>query len=143
MTTRILFICTGNSARSQMAEGLARQLAAPGVEVASAGTHPVGISPLARAAMRDRGIDISAQTSKRIEDVPGVFDYVVTLCDAAARDCPVLPARQARVHWPIPDPGAVAGGDAERLRVFSQVREDIERRLRQWLREIHLLGEAR
>jgi len=143
MTTRILFVCTGNSARSQMAEGLARRLSAPGVEVASAGTHPVGISPLARAAMRDRGIDISGQTSKRIEDVPGEFDYVVTLCDDAAQSCPVLPARQARVHWSIPDPAAVAGDGAERLRVFSQVREDIERRLRQWLGELSLLGDAR
>ncbi len=143
MTTRILFICTGNSARSQMAEGLARQIAAPGVEVASVGTHPVGINPLARAAMRDRGIDISGQTSKRIEDVPGEFDYVITLCDDAAQICPVLPARRARLHWSLPDPAAVAGDDAERLRVFSQVREDIERRLRQWLGELSLLGEAR
>ncbi len=143
MTTRILFVCTGNSARSQMAEGLARQLSAPGVEVASAGTHAVGINPLARAAMRDRGIDISAQTSKRIEDVPGEFDYVITLCDAAARDCPAVPARRARLHWSLPDPAAVAGGETERLRVFNQVREEIERRLRQWLGELSLLGEAR
>jgi arsenate reductase len=143
MTTRILFVCTGNSARSQMAEGLARQLAAPGVEVASAGTHPVGISPLAQAAMRDRGIDISGQTSKRIEDLPGEFDYVITLCDAAARDCPAVSARRARLHWSLLDPAAVAGDDVERLRVFNQVREDIERRLRQWLGELSLLGEAR
>ncbi len=142
MTTRILFVCTGNSARSQMAEGLARQLAAPGVDVASAGTRPTGVNPLALAAMRDRGISISGQRSKRIEEVTGEFDYVITLCDDAAQSCPILPARRARLHWPLADPAATVGDEAARRAVFDQVRDDLERHLRQWLREVHLLGEA-
>ncbi len=143
MTTRILFVCTGNSARSQMAEGLARDLAAPEVEVASAGTHPAGINSLALEAMRDRGIDISAQRSKRVEDVPGEFDYVITLCDDAAQNCPAVPARRARLHWSLPDPAAAAGDAAQRRTVFRQLREEIERRLRDWLLEQGLLGDSR
>ncbi len=143
MTTRILFVCTGNSARSQMAEGLARHLAAPGVEVASAGTHPAGVSPLAVEALRDSGIDISGQHSKAIEDVPGGFDYVVTLCDTAARNCPVLPARRARLHWSLPDPILAGSNDAERQRFFHRLRDDIERRLREWMAREGLLDEAR
>lgn len=143
MPTRILFVCTGNSARSQMAEGLARHLAAPGVEVASAGTHPAGVNPLAVEVMRERGIDISAQCSKRVGEVPGEFDYVITLCDDAARNCPVLPARRARLHWSLPDPGAAPGDAAARRAFFSQLRDNIEVRLRQWLGEQNLLGEAR
>ena len=88
---RILFVCTANSARSQMAEGLARALTAPNVEVASAGTHPAGVNPLAIAVMRDRGIDISAQRSKRVEDVPGPFDYVITLATTPRRTAPLSP----------------------------------------------------
>ena len=143
MTTRILFVCTGNSARSQMAEGLARRLAAPGVEVASAGTHPAGVNPLALAAMRDLGIDISAQRSKRIEDLPGEFDYVITLCDAAAKECPAVLARRVRFHWSIPDPALATGENAQRLAFFREIRDDIERRLRQWMAQEGLLDKAR
>ena len=142
MTARILFVCTGNSARSQMAEGLARRLAARGVEVASAGTHPAGIHPLAIEAMRELGIDISGQNSKRIEDVPGEFDYVITLCDSAAESCSALPAWRERLHWSLPDPAGVGGDEAERRRIFRQVRDDIERRLLEWLGQLGLLGEA-
>jgi len=140
MRTRILFVCTGNSARSQMAEGLARTLAAPGVEVASAGTHPVGLNPLAVEAMRDRGIDISGQRSKKVDELPGEFDYVVTLCDDAAEACPVLAARRARLHWSLPDPGAVMGDPAERLAFFRNLGDDLERRLRIWLAAEGLLA---
>jgi arsenate reductase len=145
MATRILFVCTGNFARSQMAEGLARALAAAGVEVASGGTqpNPNGIHPLAVQAMRERGIDISAQRSKHIDEAPGPFDYVVTLCDHAALNCPLIPARRARLHWSIPDP-ALAGDNAEAQRTFfARVRDDIERRLREWMRQEGLLGEGR
>ena len=142
MSVRILFVCTGNSARSQMAEGLARALAVPGVEVASAGTHPAGVSPFAIEALRERGLDISSHRSKRIEDVPGEFDYVITLCDSAARECPNVSARKRRLHWSIPDPGSLAGGESELRVAFSRIRDDIERRLRQWLAEEELLREA-
>ena len=141
MPTRILFVCTANSARSQMAEGLARALAVPGVEISSAGTHPACVHSLAVAAMRDRGIDISAQRSKRVEDAPGPFDYVITLCDDAAQNCPFVPARRERLHWGLPDPAATPGDDAARLASFRAVRDEIERRLRPWLASLQLLGD--
>ena len=145
MTTRILFVCTGNSARSQMAEGLARALAAPRVEAASAGTqpNPKGIHPLAVEAMRERGIDISEGRSKKLDDVPGEFDYVITLCDDAAQNCPSVPARRARFHWSIPDPALATGENARRLAFFREIRDDIERRLRQWMGQEGLLDKAR
>jgi arsenate reductase len=132
---RILFVCTGNIARSQMAEGLARSLAAPGVDVASAGTHPDvrGVHRFAVQAMQERGLDISAHRSKRIEEVPGEFDYVITLCDEAVQECPVLPARRARMHWSLPDPAAETGDEVRQLDFFRQIRDDIERRLREWM----------
>ena len=139
MSTRILFVCTANSARSQMAEGLARALAVPHVEIVSAGTHPAGVNPLAISAMRERGIDISAQRSKRVEDVPGPFDYVITLCDDAAQNCPFVPSLQERIHWGLLDPAAVPGDDAARLTAFRVARDEIERRLRPWLASLHLL----
>jgi arsenate reductase len=136
-------VCTGNIARSQMAEGLARALAAPGVEVASAGTrpNPKGIHPLAVEAMRDRGIDISGQRSKSIDELPGEFDYVITLCDDAAHNCPTLPARRKRLHWSIPDPALAPPGRAVELDFFRVIRDDIERRLHAWLAEGKLLRE--
>ena len=142
MSARILFVCTANSARSQMAEGLTRALALPAVEVASAGTHPSRVHPQAIEAMRERGIDIGNQRSKRIDEVGGPFDYVVTLCDDAAQACPALPARRARLHWSLPDPAAAAGSEAERLRVFRQVRDEIEGRLSVWLIEQGLAGHS-
>lgn len=145
MTTRILFVCTGNVARSQIAEGLARALAATDVEVASAGTqpNPKGVHPQAVVAMRERGIDIGAQRSKHIEEVPGPFDYVVTLCDHAAQHCPSVPARRARLHWSIPDP-VVAGEDPEEQHAFfARIRDDIEGRLREWMAREGLLDHAR
>ncbi len=142
MSARILFVCTANSARSQMAEGLARALALPALEVASAGTRPSSVHPQAIEAMRERGIDIGNQRSKRIDEVGGPFDYVVTLCDDASQACPALPARRARLHWSLPDPAAAAGSEAERLRVFRQVRDEIERRLSAWLAEEGLAGDS-
>ena len=140
--TRILFICTGNSARSQMAEGLTRALA-PGVEVASAGTRPMGVNPLAVEAMRERGIDISGQRSKKVEYVPGEFDYVITLCDDAAKDCPVIAARRKRLQWGLQDPAGASGEHAARLAVFGTVRDEIERRLREWLLQEGLLDKTK
>ncbi len=145
MKTRVLFVCTGNIARSQMAEGLARALAVPGVEVASAGTkpNPKGVHPLAVEVLRERGLDIREQWSKGLEDVPGEFDYVITLCDDAAQNCPVLSARRARLHWSIPDPALATGDEAQRLDFFRGTRDDIERRLREWLGGLGLLDTSR
>jgi arsenate reductase (thioredoxin) len=140
MSARILFVCTANSARSQMAEGLARELGCQGLEIASAGTHPKGVNPLAVAAMRARGIDISGHRSKHIDKLRGEFDYVITLCDSAARECPVLPARKERLHWSIADPAGAAGDEAVQLAAFVAARVEIERRLRGWLLEKGLLA---
>ena len=145
MGARILFLCTGNRARSQIAEGLARALAAPGVEVASAGTkpNPKGVHPLAVEMLREKGIDASAQRPKRIEALEGEFDYVITLCDSAAKECPTFPARRGRLHWGLPDPD-LAGGDPVRERaMFVEIRDEIERRLRAWLAENDLLAAGR
>lgn len=144
MNERILFVCTGNIARSQIAEGLARSLTVPGVDVASAGSspNPKGIHPFAIQVLSEKGIDASGQRPKRIGDVPGEFDYVITLCDDAARNCPVLPARHERIHWSIPDP-AVAGTNSQtQLAFFREIRDDIERRLREWLGAHKLLRET-
>jgi len=141
MTTRILFLCTGNRARSQMAEGLARALVAPGTEVASAGTkpNPKGVHPLAVEVLREKGIEATAQRPKHMDDLAGEFDYVITLCDSAAQECPTYPARRARMHWGLPDPD-LAGGDAVKERaMFVSIRDEIERRLREWLTEQSLL----
>jgi arsenate reductase len=144
MTTRILFVCTGNIARSQMAEGLARALVAPGVEVASAGSdpNPSGIHPLAVEVLRERGLDISAQRPKKISDVPAEQDFVITLCDAAAQSCPVLPARRERIHWSIPDPASAGKDPRAQLELFREIRDDLERRLRKWLAGQGLLHES-
>ena len=141
MSTRILFLCTGNRARSQMAEGLARALGAAGVEVASAGTkpNPKGVHPLAVEMLRERGINASAQRSKHIDELSGEFDYVITLCDSAAAECPMYPARRARMHWGLPDPD-LGGRDAVRERArFVEIRDEIERRLREWMGKEGLL----
>jgi arsenate reductase len=124
-----------------MAEGLARSLAAPGVEVASAGTkpNPKGVHPLAIEMLRKKGIDPSAQRSKHVDELQGEFDYVITLCDSAAQECPMYPARRVRMHWGLTDPAA-AGNDPTRQRaLFREIRDEIERRLRDWMDKEGLL----
>jgi arsenate reductase len=140
MNTRLLFICTGNIARSQVAEGLARALAAPGVEVASAGTkpNPKGVHPLAIELLRERGIDASSQRAKHIDELRGEFDYVITLCDSAAQECPTFPARRARLHWGLPDPGN-AGDPVREHAMFREICDELDRRLREWMAREGLL----
>lgn len=145
MAARLLFVCTGNIARSQMAEGLARALATNGLEIASAGSrpNPKGVHPAAIQALREIGIDISMQRPKNIADLPGEFDYVITLCDDAAQQCPNLPAKRERLHWSIPDP-AIAGTDPERVvAIFREIRDDLKRRIQEWLADRKLLREAK
>jgi arsenate reductase len=129
--TRILFLCVANSARSQMAEGLARSLLGTSVEVSSAGSAPSTVNPYAIEAMAEIGIDISGQASKSVDAISaGGFDLVVTLC--AEEVCPVLPVPVKRLHWPIPDPAAVtAGSAAEDIRThFRTARDQIRERIR-------------
>jgi arsenate reductase len=119
-----------------MAEGLLRTLAGDELAVFSAGTRPSVVNPFAIAVMRERGIDISGQRSKHLDEFRAQpFDYVITVCDSAAETCPVFPGRARRIHWSFPDPAAVAGSDAERQVAFRQVRDAIEVRLREWLAE--------
>jgi arsenate reductase len=131
---RVLILCTGNSARSQMAEGLLREIGGGRFEVYSAGTHPSSVRAEAVEAMREVGIDISGQRSKSVDEFAGrEFDYVVTVCDKAREECPVFPGRTRRVHWSFEDPAEAAGEWAERLAVFRRVRERIGARLREWV----------
>ncbi|MGH9805369.1 MAG: arsenate reductase ArsC [Candidatus Acidiferrales bacterium] len=127
----MLFVCSGNRARSQMAEGLARRLAPRGVEVFSAGTHPhpQGVHPMAIEVMRERGVDISHHHPKSLAVLPGEFDYVITLCAEADAECPTLPARRERLAWHLADPALVAG-EQERT-AFAEARDCIEALLRE------------
>jgi len=141
---RILFLCTGNIARSQMAEGLARALVIPGVEVASAGTNPnpKGIHPMAIEVLWERGLDISSQRSKHFLSLAGPFDFVITLCDDASQECPYLPALRERLHWGLPDPVAAGEDPAQQRAFFRKIRDDIDQRLRHWLASKQLLAEG-
>ena len=122
----LFFVCTGNSARSQMAEGWAGALAPDGVEVWSAGTHPAGVNPLAVEVMKEAGVDISGQRSKSLQEVPAEADYVVTLCAEADAECPNLPALKERLAWHLPDPASVGGSDEDRRAAFRTARDRIE-----------------
>jgi arsenate reductase len=131
---RVLILCTGNSARSQMAEGLLRHDGGGRFKVSSAGTRPVGVRPEAVEAMREVGVDISGQRSKSVDEFAGqAFDYVITVCDNARESCPVFPEATERVHWSFDDPAAVEGDEAARLAAFRRVRDEIGERLRAWL----------
>ena len=127
---RVLILCTGNSARSQMAEGLLRHLAGDRFEVASAGVAPTQVRPEAIAVMRELGIDISHHCSKSVDEFLGQdFDYVITVCDNANEQCPIFPSNTKRIHWSFEDPAAAAGDEQARLAVFRRVRDEIFDRL--------------
>ena len=126
--TGLLFLCVANSARSQMAEGLARARFGARARVTSAGSSPTAVNPVAVAALDEMGIDIRGQRSTSVDDVdPATVDVVVTLC--ADEVCPVFPGRVRRLHWPMPDPAGAPGSEVERLERFRAVRNEIARRL--------------
>ena len=128
---RVLFLCTGNSARSQMAEALLRNLAGNKFEVASAGTNPKGLHPRTVDVMKEIGIDVSRQTSKDVTQVLGEeFDYVVTVCDRAKQHCPVFPGAEP-IHWGFDDPAEAPR--EKQLEAFRRVRNEIQQRLRLFL----------
>lgn len=132
--TRVLILCTHNSARSQMAEALLRQIDAGRFEVHSAGTRATRVHPLAVRAMREVGADISGARSKSLEEFLGQrFDAVITVCDAANESCPVFPGAPHRIHWSFPDPSAATGTEEERYQAFASVRDAIGRELRAWV----------
>lgn len=131
MKKRVLFLCTHNSARSQMAEGLLRNMAGDQFDVFSAGTEETRVHPLALEAMREIGIDISGHRSKKLDEFNGQhFDYVITVCDRANETCPIFPSDTQRIHWSFEDPSAGTGTETQRLRIFRNVREGITQRLR-------------
>jgi len=131
---RVLFLCTHNSARSQMAEGFLRSLAGDRFEAASAGTQATRVHPLAMRAMADVGVDLSGHTSKIVDEfVEQPWDYVITVCDAANESCPVFPKKSSRLHWSFEDPSRATGSDDQRLEVFRRVRDQIKRRIADWI----------
>jgi arsenate reductase len=131
MKKRALFLCTHNSARSQMAEGLLRKQAGDRFEVYSAGTEATRVHPLAIAAMRELGIDISRHRSKTLNEYANEhFDYVITVCDKANEHCPIFPSDTERIHWSFEDPSQATGTDDQRLHGFRRVRDEISGRLR-------------
>jgi arsenate reductase len=138
---RVLFLCTHNSSRSQMAEGLLRARGGARFAVFSAGTHPTTVHPLAVKVMREPGIDISESAgyaAKGLNTFAGQsFDLVVTVCDDAAEECPYFPGARRQVHWGFPDPSAARGSEEERLATFRTVRDAIAARI-----EAFLLQEA-
>ena len=133
---RVLVLCTGNSARSQMGEGLFRSEGGEAFEVFSAGTKPGSVRPEAVAVMKEIGIDISGHRSKSVAEFAGhPFDYVVTVCDHARDTCPVFPAGSERIHWSFDDPAAVEGSDANRLEAFRRTRNLIHEKVKTFCRE--------
>ena len=130
MKQRVLFLCTHNSARSQMAEGLLRHFAGDRFEVFSAGTEATRVRPLAIQVMAELGIDISGQHSKTLDRyVNEPFDEVITVCDAVAEVCPVFPGAAHRRHWSFEDPSKATGSQAEQLAVYRRVRDEIRSRI--------------
>lgn len=132
---RVLVICTGNSARSQMAEALLRHLGGDRVDVMSAGSTPAPqVHPLAVRAMAEIGLDISSQRPKPLTDFLGQpFDYIIAVCSKAAEACPFFPGPAQRIHWFYDDPAAVAGSEEERMAAFRAIRDDLRTRIAEWL----------
>ncbi len=137
---RIMFLCTGNSCRSQMAEGFARELGRGIVEAHSAGLMAAGVHSRAIAVMREAGIDISAQRSKEIDPhLLGQMDVVITLCSNAEEACPVTPRAVQRLHWPVRDPVGTVGTEAEIMKEFRRARDEIRQKIQEFLAEGTLL----
>jgi arsenate reductase len=127
---RVLILCTGNSARSQMAEGLLRHDQGERFSVASAGTKPSHVRPEAIAVMKELGIDISAHRSKDVDEFPGQqFDYILTVCDNARESCPVFPGKSISIHHSFEDPATLQGSERERLAAFRRVSDRLRRYL--------------
>jgi arsenate reductase len=133
---KVLILCTGNSARSQMAEGLLRHEGGNCFEVESAGVEASFVRPQAIDAMREIGIDISSHRSKSLDAFLGQsFDFVITVCDNAAERCPVFPGKIKRIHWSFDDPAAAVGDEAQKLEVFRRVRDEIHGKLKEFIKE--------
>jgi arsenate reductase len=137
VTKRVLFLSTTNGARSQMAEAFLRALGGDAFEAFSAGSVPEDLHPLAVDVMSERGIDISEQRPKGLQEYMGTaqFEYLITVCDRDEKDCPMFPGKGTREYWPLSDPARVEGDSDERLEEFREARDHIETRVRRWLVE--------
>lgn len=132
---RVLFLCTGNSARSQMAEGFLRHMADDKFEIFSAGIKPTQVNPLAIKVMSEVGIDISKHRSKSVMEFIGQkFDYVITVCDNAKQTCPIFPGNYEKIHWNLEDPAEATGTEEEKFIVFRKVRDQIKANIENWLK---------
>ena len=132
---RVLFLCTGNSARSQMAEGFLRHMAGDRFEVFSAGVKPTQVNPLAIKVMAEAGVDISKHRSKSaMEFIGQQFDYIITVCDNAKQTCPVFPGKHDKIHWDLEDPAEARGSEEERMVVFRKIRDEIRKKIEEWRR---------
>ncbi len=130
---RVLILCTGNSARSQIAEGLLRHFHGDSLQVYSSGIEPSFVRPQAIRIMNEIGIDISTQRSKSIDEfLTQEFDYVITVCDNANERCPIFPGAPHRIHWSVEDPAAVAGDEETQLAAFRAARKELQRRLEEF-----------
>jgi arsenate reductase len=139
MKTRVLFLCTGNTARSQMAEAFLRQCAGDRFEPYSAGLEPAEIHPYVYSVMQEMGIDLTGQRSKHVDEYMGKlhFGYTITVCSLAEERCPsVFPGMGQRLHWAFEDPAAFEGSEEEKLEKFREVRDQIDARIKQWLAEV-------
>jgi len=130
---RVLFVCTHNSARSQMAEALLRQAAPSRFVVASAGTAPTQLHPLAEQVMAERGLSLASHHAKSLDQVGTRWDYVITVCDDAYEKCPDFPAKTCRLHWGIKDPSGATTPPELPVEAFRRVRDDLSTRIDQWL----------
>jgi arsenate reductase len=136
MKKKVLFLCTGNSCRSQMAEGFLRHLGGGRYEAFSAGVDPTQVNPLSVKVMREAGIDISGQRSKSADEFLGqAFDYVVTVCDNAKQTCPSFPGKHERIHWDLEDPAEAYGTEEEKATVFRGTRDLIREKVKEFLKD--------
>jgi arsenate reductase len=135
---RVLFLCTGNSARSQMAEAFLRRFAGRSFDVYSAGLEPKGLNPLTIKVMEEIGIDMHSHSSKPLSEYLGKmeFGYLITVCGHADANCPFFPGAGKRLHWDLEDPDAAQGTEEDRLNNFRKTRDEIKERVLSWLREI-------
>ncbi|HYM37682.1 MAG TPA: arsenate reductase ArsC [Nitrospiraceae bacterium] len=136
MKKKVLFLCTGNSCRSQMAEGWLRHLAGDRFDVVSAGTHPVGLNPYAVEVMREIDVDISNHVSERVDPYfDQQFDYVITVCNQAQEACPIFPGAASMLHWSFEDPAKAKGTYEQQVIVFRKIRDEIANQIRHFIAE--------
>ncbi len=135
---RVLFVCTGNSCRSQMAEGMLRHFGKDKFEVFSAGLEPSHVHPLTIKTMAESGIDITDQYSKTVSEfLDEDFSYVITVCDSAKESCPVFPGKYNAIHWSIEDPASAEGTEIERMKVFRKVCQNIREKINHFISDTH------